>query len=538
MNQNEKILNQLEISSDENEINNGREVTNGVTSCSSSLNNDTARSDFICDADEVNFESCEKQGLNVKNHAEYSLHKSETEKREKKEKEGENFDEIDYPTCSTLNIKEESAQEENIYKIYSYRWLILFIFSMNTMINGVLFTGLSPVTNIASNYYNVSSVIIDWLSNSFMIVYVFVALPAAYLMFIFGLRPLLTAISCMHSLAMLLRYIGHENERFSYILAGQCLGAISFGMLLQIPGQLSSVWFPENERSKATSIGVAMNLFGVGIAFLQTTSFVKNSTDQRIVQSGFEALFVTQLAFSVVIFLLTIVAYKEKPETSPSHIVNVEELQFTASLKHLSKSKDFLFMSQSYAIYYALLVCFTILLNVMVTTYYPEGYERKIGWMGFTGYVVSICSCVLVGLWLDKFHAHQLVAMFLNGLSAVTWLLFVFLLTQTKNFISLFIYFSVVASVAVPNFATGIEQAAEMTYPVPVIISSSVILVLSNLYAFILLLCFGLLAEAGFIQIVCYTMFGFYLVSTLLSCLARTELKRGQAEEEALNNSN
>lgn len=415
---------------------------------------------------------------------------------------------------------------------YKRRWLTLFIFSMNTMMNGLLFMSLSPINNIVVRYYNVPSVNVEWLSNMFMLSYIFLALPSSYLMSKWGVRPIITIASCLDFIATVLHFIGSHRDRFWLVLVGQGFAAVAYCMIIQIPGKLSSQWFPERESATATSIGVFMNLLGVAVGFLQPALMVKDSHNMNVVQEGLSFFFISQMFLSGAILLLT-TAYKEKPRTPPTLSSLRESTCFVSTIKSLLRNKYYIILAQSYGIYFGLFVTFSVLVNPLLTMKFPSGYESSLGWMGFWCDMAAILSCLLIGLLLDKFSAHQLTAVLLNFFSMCVWLAFILCLVNMNHFTTLYILYVVLGIVGIPYFASGMEQAAEMTYPVSEETSSTIILILGNLYGFIFIYTLGVAAEYGYVKVVGFTMVGLYCLSTLFALFAKTELNRTNAEKQA-----
>ena len=420
-------------------------------------------------------------------------------------------------------------------KLFKRRWLMLLIFSLNTMSNGVLFMGLSSISNVSARYYNVSTVLIEWLSNMYMVVYVFTALPAAYVMSRVGIRPIMVVGAALDATATGLHYTGYRNVNFHFVIIGQIFAALAFGMILQVPGQLSATWFPENERGTATAIGVFMNILGVAIGFVQPTHMVKDSLDNSIVEIGLKHLYLSQMIVVIIVLIFTAVFFQNEPPAPPTLLqpTTDDDVKFVDTLKALVKDKNFLLMSQAYGIYYGLYVTFSVLLNSYVTSSFPNGYASTVGWMGFSCDSLAIFSCLFIGLWLDRYHHHKAMAVLLNSCSLITWLAFILILTRAPNIVGLFVTYSALGVVGVPYFSCGIEQAAEMTYPVPEGTSSAVILILGNLYGFIFILVLGVLNQAGHIQLSGFIIAGLYLLSTALSCISKTDLRRCRAAEEA-----
>lgn len=436
-------------------------------------------------------------------------------------------------------IKKKSSRTDSIPIIvgdpiitYKKRWLMLFIFSLNTAMNGCLFMMITPINDVVRRYYEIPSVGIEWLSNMCVLTYIALAMPASFLISRWGIRPVLFTAAGCNFIGTALHFSGYTKERFYLVVLGQAFVAIAYSTILQMPGKLSSLWFPENERATATSIGVVMNLFGVAIGFLEPSLMVRVSPDMGQIENDLKIFYIAQLVMASVILLLTLF-YEEKPPTPPCRASERECVGFLGSMKLLWRNKHFVSLSQSYGIYFGLFVAIFVLVNPLVTSVFRTGYEIKIGWMGFWNNIVAMFSFVFIGLLLDRFHKYQLTAVLLNLTSMILWLVFVVVLTNTKQFDLLYVIYVLLGLCFVPYFAVGIEQAAEMTYPVSEEISSSVILVLGNVYAFILIIALGVLAQSGYVLVVGYLMVGMYAVATLLASLAKTDLNRLISEKSS-----
>merc|ERR1711973_748062 len=123
--------------------------------------------------------------------------------------------------------------------------------------------------------------------------------------------------------------------------------------------------------------------------------------------------------------------------------------------------------------------------------------------MGFWNNMVAVVAFITIGRLLDRFHQFRLTAVLLNFTSMLLWLVFVIVLTSSKSsFTSLYVLYVLLGVAFVPFFSSGIEQAAEMTYPVSEVTSSSVMLSLGNVYAFVFIVVFGLLTQNHYIEVV------------------------------------
>ena len=419
-----------------------------------------------------------------------------------------------------------------LLKVYPQRWLMLAIFSLTTLLNGSMFMGLSPVVDVVAPYYKVSAVNIEWLSNMFMVVYVFVSLPSAYAMSQYGVRSILSLAAGLDALATLVQYFGSKQDSYICVLIGQFFAAVAYGNMLYVPGKLSATWFPLQERGMSTSIGVFMNILGVAVGFVQPSYMIPVTENADEVLKGLNMFFTSRFIAAFFILIFTLLLYRENPPTPASYIEGKKELGFLESLRVLYNDINFHLMAQAYAIYYGLFVTVSVVISQFVIWIYgaETHIQHLIGWMGFTGNIAAIVSCLVFGFYLDRYAHHKSVAVFLNTGSTLLWLAFCLVLTRSKSFDLLFFVFVLYGTMGIPYFASGVEHAAEMTSPVPESTSSAVILFLGNLYGFVFIFVFGSLIEAGYPLTTLYLILGLYVISTALVTFSKMELKRMEAE--------
>ena len=74
------------------------------------------------------------------------------------------------------------------FRIYNYRWLILFIFMGVVAVNQLLWITFAPITGSAATFYNVSDLSIGLLSMVFMFVFILVSIPASWILDTYGIR--------------------------------------------------------------------------------------------------------------------------------------------------------------------------------------------------------------------------------------------------------------------------------------------------------------------------------------------------------------
>ncbi|XP_012566797.2 heme transporter FLVCR1 isoform X1 [Hydra vulgaris] len=416
------------------------------------------------------------------------------------------------------------------------RWIMLFVFSLNSMVSGILFIGISPKSVISKNYYKTSEINIQLLNNIFPVMYTVTAMPSSYFVFKTGLRPVLVVASAMNVLGTAFQLTSSRKNGFILLVIGQLLAAIGNSAILQMPSRLSSQWFQSKERGKATAIGYFMSMIGASLSYLQNTLMITEYNNLDKLNKQYQVFYLYRFVFVIITFLLTLVCFKNSA-TPPSMFQSHSQLSQNLSKKEtfkkyismLLKDKYFLAMSQSYSIYYGLTGAISLFLNLFMDKY-KNDFAEKVGWMGVFNLICGIVGCFVFGILLDKLKKFRALATIINFSAMMTWLAFILTLKKTNSFYGPFALFLIFGFFSYPYVTVGFEQSAEMTFPVPEEFSSAFILIISHIYGLIFGLVFGYLYRTGLVETVPYIVTGFYFLSTLLTCSVKTDLKRYSSE--------
>ena len=73
-------------------------------------------------------------------------------------------------------------------KVYGYQWVVLFVFALINAIVQIHWVNFASITGEAAAFYGVTPMQIGLLSMSFMIMYIFLCIPASYMIDTYGLR--------------------------------------------------------------------------------------------------------------------------------------------------------------------------------------------------------------------------------------------------------------------------------------------------------------------------------------------------------------
>ena len=73
-------------------------------------------------------------------------------------------------------------------KIYPYRWIILSLYVLITIIIEIQWLTFASISEVAQQFYHTSPLRIDFLSMIYMIVFIIMSIPASYIIDTWGLK--------------------------------------------------------------------------------------------------------------------------------------------------------------------------------------------------------------------------------------------------------------------------------------------------------------------------------------------------------------
>eukprot|EP00112_Aurelia_sp_Birch-Aquarium-sp1_P004412 Seg1499.4 transcript_id=Seg1499.4/GoldUCD/mRNA.D3Y31 product="Feline leukemia virus subgroup C receptor-related protein 2" protein_id=Seg1499.4/GoldUCD/D3Y31 len=128
------------------------------------------------------------------------------------------------------------------------------------------------------------------------------------------------------------RAIGANRDGFSFVLLGQVSAAFGQSFLLFLPPRLAAIWFPDQERATASSIGMLISMSGVAVGFLMGSKLVPNSKDMNsVVRHGVYKLLFSEAIICTILALTSVFVIKDAPPTPPSR---------SQALRQGTKEKD------------------------------------------------------------------------------------------------------------------------------------------------------------------------------------------------------
>lgn len=450
-------------------------------------------------------------------------------------------DEIEDETASALpqNGKNENLSNPPQIKVYRRRWAMLSIFVLVSTSNAFQWIQFSIITSIIMRYYDVDSTTVDWTSLVYMIVYIPLIFPGAWIMDKMGLRWTLIFGALGTTVGAWIKVLGVAPGLFHVALIGQTITAMSQVFILGVPPNVAAVWFGPEEVSSACAIGVFGNQLGVALGFLLPPMLVKNHEKLEDIGADLSQMSYILAGVCSVLTLSVLLVFQAKPPSSPNAARVAVSLQsptgslndFVQSIKRICSSRAYILLLFTYGLNAGVFYAMSTLLNQTLVAYFP-GEEESGGLIGLTIVACGMLGSLVCGIILDRTHRFKETTLVVYVLALVG------MLAYTFNFHSGMIAVTFVTAGAVGFFMTGylpvgFEFAAELTYPEPEVTSSGLLNASAQVFGILLTMAGGwMLRSYG--DLVCNGILSAALgIGAFLTLLIRSDLKRQAANQKA-----
>jgi len=252
--------------------------------------------------------------------------------------------------------------EQSGIKVYGYRWVVLLVFFIINALMQMQWITFAPITSEAVAFYKVPAMQIDLLSLIFMIVYLFVSIPASYIIDTWGIRIGIGIGAALMGIFGFMK--GFYGASYNMVLIAQIGIAVGQPFVLNSVTKVGVRWFPLHERATQAGISVLAQFVGIIIAMAATPYLFTSYGMEKMLMIYGIATFA-----GAVIFLLF---NKEHPPTPPCPPGHDERIGVFAGMKHIFKQRDMIY----------LIIIFFIALGIFnaVTTW----IEQIISPRGFT----------------------------------------------------------------------------------------------------------------------------------------------------------
>ncbi len=272
-------------------------------------------------------------------------------------------------------------------KVYPARWLVLAAFGVMGAVTQVLWLSFAPITGPAAAFFGKSDLMIGLLSMVFMIVYIVLAIPAAWAIDTWGFKRAAGLGAILSSVFALTR--GLFASSYTIVLVSQIGIAAGQPLVIGAITKVAARWFPVRERATASGLGTLALYVGPLAAMLCSPAL--------FVRSGMKGMLLIYGAAMAVTTAVFLAVAKEHPPTPAGRDERV--LMFDG-LKSMIRQRDFLLLL---AIFFIGLGLFNSVTTWVEDIVRPRGFSiAQAGLLGALMLVGGIAGAIVIPVLSDR----------------------------------------------------------------------------------------------------------------------------------------
>ncbi len=285
--------------------------------------------------------------------------------------------------------------KDSTYKVYGYRWVVLLFYSLIQAVMQLLWITFAPITEEAVDYYGVTPLQIGFLSMSFMVVFIFMSIPASWAIDAFGVRKGVGFGVVLTGFFAFTR--GLYGNNYNLVLASMVGIAIAQPFILNSITTMAARWFPLEERATATGVGVLFQYIGIMVGMAATPVLA--------IKYGIPgALRIYGLA-AIVFSIFFLIFVNDKTATPPAE-TGFERTPMFEGLKHIFKQRDMILLI---VIFFTGLGIFNAITTWIELLIAPRGFTSvQAGTLGAVLMIGGIVGCFMIPPLSDRFRKRKM----------------------------------------------------------------------------------------------------------------------------------
>jgi MFS family permease len=217
------------------------------------------------------------------------------------------------------------------YRTYPYRWVVLAVFTLVNVTIQTLWIGYAPITGQAAAYYGVSDTAVGAFAMVFMLAFIPLSLPAAWLIDTRGFRIATGLGAVVMGVCGILR--GLAGPDYATAMAATVGIAAAQPLLLNAWTTMPARWFAPSHRATAVGVVTVGNLVGTAAGMVLGPALIETMTIGQV-----QLAYGLVAAVSAVLFL---VLAREHPPTPASPPGQQERALVLEGLSHALRVKGF-----------------------------------------------------------------------------------------------------------------------------------------------------------------------------------------------------
>lgn len=354
-------------------------------------------------------------------------------------------------------------------KVYGYRWIVLLVFMSIAAIQQILWITFAPIASYVATGFSVSVLDVALLSLIFMVVYLPVSIPSAYVIDSKGFRFACGVGATITAVFAVLRALAPS---YLLLLVFQAGIAVGQPFVFNSPTKLARRWFPAKERGLATGLGTMAIFLGIMLGML-VTPFAHEIL-------GFFNMMIGYAAIAVITALLFLFVAKERPPTPPEPGEPADEKMMTG-LRRIVGIKQFIILE----------ILFFIGLGIFngVATWIEDIFSTRLvgaqaGILAAVLILGGIFGAAIIPELSDKYQRRKPFILLAVLMAAP----FIFVLAFYPDYNVLLVSAFLLGFFLMPALPLGLQAGAEMTAPVPEGTSAGLLMIFGQLGGIVLIL--------------------------------------------------
>jgi MFS family permease len=337
------------------------------------------------------------------------------------------------------------------FRVYPYRWVVLAVVMFVNLTIQVLWISYAPVSSTAQAYYGVSDLAIALLPMTFMLVFIPLSLPAAWVIDTYGFRRAMSVGVILMSIFGIAR--GLAGDSYPLVLLATIGIAVAQPLLLNAWTKVAANWFATEERATAVGLTTVANLVGTAIGMVLPPLLI-DSMSLSSIQLGYGVLAAVSAAFFVALA-------RERPPTPACPPGQEVRALMLDGLRHALRVRQFLLYL---VVVFIGMGVFNGLTTWIEDILKPRGFSSTdAGMVGAVFLLSGILGAIVLPYLSDRQHRRRrylLVAMIgaIPGLVGVAFAADLTLVLASAFVMGFFL---------VSAMPIGMQYAAEVTYPTP-----------------------------------------------------------------------
>ena len=337
------------------------------------------------------------------------------------------------------------------YRVYGYRWVVLAVFMLVNLTIQMLWISYAPITSLASEYYSVSDLAIGALAMSFMIAFIPLSMPAAWVIDTRGFRLAVGLGVVLMAVFGIAR--GLAGMDYTLVLLATIGIAVAQPFLLDAWTKVPANWFAPGERATAVGLITLASMLGIAVGMALTPVLADAMSIATL-----QLLYGLIAAASAVAFLALA---RERPATPPCPPGADERALMLDGLKHALRVKPFLIML---GVAFIVMSAFNGVTTWVEEIIKPRGFSpTDAGTMGALMLVAGIIGAVVLSALSDR-RGKRVRFMVIALVATVPGMLGVAFVSST---VALFAFAAILGFFLVAVLPLGMQYAAEIANPTP-----------------------------------------------------------------------